>query len=712
MHPDFITYFDGIEYFWIGNGDIVGAVQYSPKDQQSSFFGFTLMDPERFYRKWSTFLYHPERGFGATRLGVTVNEPTAGVDRKGGMFQGVRGYSVALENLQSIRWKYVENVPIASLIWKAGDCEIEEEFFVPSEGALFFRRVNVKNLSGNDLEVKLSLSLYANFGLFDEIYTNEHEKTANADGVSHMKLFSLDKNVSTSGRYEVKVDLETVSKGSLKQATYVYSLNGAENLLKKKKFSQLWNETKAYWKEKSTFTTGNAVLDHFFNASRTGMKGVRSRTGKMDACPWMYNMEWISDQLLAAEALLRLGMVDEARVMVKKNLRNGIGFDGRTIESSRWFGYDYTEVNQNGAVLYDLWVYACWTGDFALIKKNWNKIRLCGDFPLEDYFLDKQTKMVRNKREFWERSDSHGIEDGYEMAYQFWVSFGLEKGAELADMVGDRTTAQRWRNAAREMRSTMLTDPTFKLIEEGHFIKRRTRDGRWQRYTVPPDQKRMPPGSPLGTEPQPSLEPDAVEAVPIIFEAVDPKSDLAIDTLKWIEQLWNQRWEGGGYPRYDATSEDNPPAPWPIASMLIARAYAAAGDDEKVWRVLNWLNSIHGGNAGAWFERYGQSITPPMPPVSIIGWMWYELIALCVHHIAGVRPELSQLVIRPHLLKGLDELHTTQTIRGLKLDLTVWRTQDKNVAIVNGKELAVKDGVLSIPYPSKGTIKIDFSIAG
>ena len=712
MHPDYITYFDGIEYFWIGNGDITGVVQYSPKDPLSSFFGLTLMDPERFCRKWSTYLYHPERGFSGTRVGVAISETRAGEAGQAGMIHGVRGYSIAPENFRSVRWKYVDGVPVTSLIWRAGECEIEEEFFVPSEGALFFRRVTVKNLTGGELGVALSALLYPNFGLFDEISTDEQARTANAAGVARVKLFALEKEATVSGRYEVKIDLGTIARGDTKQATYVYALNGQEIILKKKGFARLWKETTAYWAEKSAFVSGNATLDHLFDASKTGMKGIRSRRGKMDAAPWMYNMEWISDGLSAAEAMLRIGLVDEARVMVRKNLRSGIGFDGRTIESSRWFGYEYTEVNQNGGVLYSLWAYACWTGDFDLIRRNWKKIKLCGDFPLKDYFLDDRTRMVRNKREFWERSDPHGIEDGYEMAYQFWVSFGLEKGAELADLVGDGATARRWRSAAAAMKTAMLADPKFMMIEDGHLIKRRTRDGRWQRYTIPPDPKRMPPGSPLATEPKPSLEPDAAEAQPIYFEAIDPRGELATNTLRWLEQSWNQMWEGGGYPRYNATSDDNPPAPWPIASLLIARAYAAAGDDEKVWRVLTWLKSIHGGEAGAWFERYGQSITPPMPPVCILNWVWYELIALCVHHIAGVRPALQQLVICPHLLQGIDELHCTHTIRGTKLDLTVRRTLEKCSASVNGREVELKNGAITIPYPKRTNLTVVVNTMG
>ena len=92
----------------------------------------------------------------------------------------------------------------------------------------------------------------------------------------------------------------------------------------------------------------------------------------------------------------------------------------------------------------------------------------------------------------------------------------------------------------------------------------------------------MPKGSPLALEERPSPEPDTTEVYPMLLGLADPAGPLAAGTLRWIEQLWNQRWDSGGYPRYNATSEDNPPASWPIASMLVARAYALAGDDAAV----------------------------------------------------------------------------------------------------------------------------------
>ena len=432
LHPDFVTYQPGIEYFYLGNGDIQGAVQYSPEPGEESFIGFTLMDPENFCRKWSTFLFSPERGFTNTRLGVSVGSEGEVSQAKAGMYPGARGFSVARDNFVSIGWEYPDGVPAVALSWNAGECAVKEEFFVPREGALLFRRVSITNRSDAALTAKLSLSLYANFGLFTDIRTDEKSRAARADGLASMSLFSLDPRATVFGRYDVRTDLGRIEPGKRAESVYVYSIKDGERFLRKHAFPLLMRETSSEWKKRSTFVTGNLLLDRLYSVSRTELRSVVSRSGRMDAGTWMYNMEWLGDHAMASEALLRAGFADEARLLIEKNLRDSIGPDGRTIESGRFFGYDYTEIVQNGIMMFAVWNYVCWTGDRTLLKKYWHKIRLCGDFPLEKYFLDPKTHLVHNKREFWERSDSFGIEDGFELAYQFWVSFGLGKGAALA----------------------------------------------------------------------------------------------------------------------------------------------------------------------------------------------------------------------------------------------------------------------------------------
>jgi hypothetical protein len=711
MHPDFLTYVPGIQYFYFGNGEIMGAVQYSPDAPEASFFGFTLMNPSKFSRKWSTYLYHPERGFAATKLGVVIDDPGPLAEAKSGMFFGAKGYSVAPENFGSVQWKYVDRVPVVSLRWKAGVCEVEEEFFAPDEGAMIFRRIHVRNATERGVNVTLSLSLYANFGIFDRIFTDEKTGTANALGIAEMKLFALEKNRTVSGRYEVGVPLGTIKSGEEGTATYVYAIDDGEAIVNKRGFGKLWSQTTRYWADKINFVTGNEMMDHLMSVSKTGLRAVLAKDCRMDAGIWMYNMEWVIDHMLAAVGLLRGGFVKEAKAIVEEGLRTRIAPDGRTIESSRTFGYDYTELNQNGTLGYAVWEYYCWTGDIDLIRKHWQKIKVCLDLPLRDFFFDEKVHLLKSRREFWERSDIHGIEEGFEMAYQFWVAFGLEKGAELAQLVGDSASGEEWRRKAEEIKKAFLTDPVYRMIEEGHLIKRRTLDGRWQKSATPPDRKRMPQGSPLATLEDSRVDPDTVEAFPIVYEMIDAQGALSRKTLEWIDSIWSQKWEGGGYPRYNATSEDNPPAPWPLASTMVARAHLEAGHDEKVWRVLEWLSSVPGGKSGSWFERLGQSITPPMPPVGVVGWIWYEIIALCVQHIAGIRPQIDRLVVRPRLLHGLDSLSTTHIIRGTNVHVSIRKGGRESSAVVDGKSVAFDKGMISLPYTKKKSMNIEITLA-
>ena len=609
MHSDYVTFVKGIEYFHLGNGEISAVVQHSPENPEASFFGFTIWDTEIFSRKWTTFLYHPEQGFKNTRVGITLNETPAGTERKEGVYRGVTGFSLTRENLKSIAWERVDGSPMVVVRWTAGACEVREEFFVPERGAMLFRRVNVTNRGAQSMDALVRISLYANFGLFDRIATDPKDTTAGAVGLARMKLLALTDKAMVAGRYDVLAPLSGIQPSATGSCTFVYTIKGAESALKGKRSTIRAVPSPSL--ARKSFTCDHPVVDHLFDVSRSGLRSAVSRSGRLDGGTWMYNMEWLFDQVLASEALLRCGWVDEARVMLERNVRENIGPDGRAAESSRWYGDDYTELNHSGTLLYGVWNYLCWTGETAFIKKQWPRIRLCGDFPLSEKFLDMQCAMVHNKREFWERDDVHGMEDGYELGYQFWVVFGLQKGAQVARLVGDKATAERWEAVSGSMQNGMLMHPRFRLIEDGHLIKRRTLIGDWQRYCLPVDRNRMPPGSPLALNDRPEMEPDTTEVFPIAYEMIDPKGELSKTTLAWVERLWNQRWDFGGYSRYNTDSEPDLPGPWPLCSAIVAQAYLEAGDDEKVWRILNWLNAVHGGRSGGWFERYARASRPP-----------------------------------------------------------------------------------------------------
>jgi hypothetical protein len=278
----------------------------------------------------------------------------------------------------------------------------------------------------------------------------------------------------------------------------------------------------------------------------------------------------------------------------------------------------------------------------------------------------------------------------------------------MAERMNDGEGAARWRAAAARMKSTFLSHPRFSFIENGRFIKRRLADGRHHATLEPPSREALPAGMPLRVDPVNYCDPDASSVFPILLGIAGPRGAVARATLESMETLWNQRWSGGGYGRYHVTGEPDSPGPWPFASLFIARAWLEAGEPAKAWRVLRWLESVPGGQSGAWFEFYGERPSPPLPQVAIIPWIWAELLALGVHGVLGVRPEPEVLVVQPRLLDGLDGISAALPFNnGHTLQLQIRRTSGPPSAEVDGRGVPLVDGALRIPRPSAGaTIEI------
>ncbi len=695
MNADYISYLPGVEYFLIGNGDIQGVVQLckdSTGPEEGSFFGFTIMSADHFSQKWTTFLYSAGRGFGNTSAWLGIDGASFGISKK---------------NLKNIAWKYTDGVPVVSATWSENNCEIEEQFFVPADGPIIFRRLRVRNLDTISHKIAAGLTLYPNIAQFDDVYTNAKNRTANAEGFTTLRMYCYEKNIEALGRYTIRAEQGVIAPGAETEATFAYYLEGGESLLKKKEIKSFWAGAVDYWKEKNTLSTGITNLDNVWNLSRTGLKAHVAKNGKRDSGIWEYGMEWVRDDVMVMTAFLQAGFFAEAKTLLERMFTKFVTDDGRTVESSQVFPFQFTEIDQNGELLYGMWAYLCWTGDYATVRKYWEKIVPLAELPLKPFFRQSDSGLLSNTREFWERSDSYGLKPGYELAYQFWVILGLEKAAEVADKLGHRRHASRWRTASKQIKDAFLHNPKFKLIEDGHFIKRRTLDGEWQKVMIPLDRENMPAGTPIAVEETPLTEPDTSEVYPIMFEMVDPKSELAIKTLSWVESLWNERWKIGGYERYSSSSEPEPPGPWPFASMFVAEAYWEAGNFEKGMRVIDWLSGINGGLSGGWFEYYPEG----HPSVGIIGWNWAEVIRFVTDHVLGVRPQLDKLVIRPRLGAGIDTIKSQVKVRDMKLDLAFTLSSRESTATVNGKPVELHEGQLVLPYQRGGITTVNMNIS-
>jgi hypothetical protein len=191
--------------------------------------------------------------------------------------------------------------------------------------------------------------------------------------------------------------------------------------------------------------------------------------------------------------------------------------------------------------------------------------------------------------------------------------------------------------------------------------------------------------------------------MPILLDFIPADDPIAKATLAEMETLWNQDWSLGGYGRYHYASEPDCSGPWPLASLLVARACLEAGDPERTWRVLRWLHGLPSGRSGAWFELHGDRISPPYAQIGIIPWAWAEMAMLFVRHILGLRAGENGLEFRPRFLPGMGGVSGSLPFRGCRLNLDVRRSGRGSQASVriDGKNIESRFGIWPIPFADR-----------
>jgi hypothetical protein len=616
-HPDVRTRLAEVDYFFLGNGYIQAAVQVC-RSGAGTPVGLLIMHPEELGPKRAALTCDPESGLERTVVAMRVGESL------------LRPDPTELE----AEWDSTEGIPTVRIGWKAGPVTVVERFFCPDRSEPRLTR-----------QIEISLA------------SGTTDRLALHTGLAEPEELPLD--VTTAGTTTALVIYEVERQGETPVVEARWERDIEPSI-----------ETADCWRSLAGCQAFDRDLDHLFSAARNQLSAAVDHVGRMDGSIWQYNLEWVRDQAHVAEGLVRLGDHMKARTMLARLLDEFVSPDGDTVDSGRRRPASDVELDQNGELLTALRTYVDWTGDLETVGSRWEKVQALATFPLDERFRHEPSGLLHNRREYWERHGAHGIEDGFELAHQFFVALGLESAAYLADALGHTEDRDKW-TAAAELRRAMLEDPRYRLIEDGHLIKRRGVDGAWQRLIHMASACGLPEAIPLLQDIPHFLDPDTSTVLPVAHEFIDPKGELATNTLVRVEELWNQWWEGGGYGRYHASSEPDSPGAWPFPSLFVARAYVEAGDDAKVWRVLRWLAGSPGGAAGAWFENDGPRIAPPYPQVGIPPWTWAELITLYVHHLLGVRPDLDGVSIRPHLLEGLDSMEASLRVRERRLDLAV-----------------------------------------
>lgn len=668
-HPDVRTRLSDTDYYFLGNGHILAAVQHC-RSGEGTPLGLLILHPDRFGPKRASLTLHPTTGSEGTRVGVRVGETT--------------WFPTPSET--RVAWDESAGTPTVRALWRGGAARMEERFSCAHSRLPRIVR---------EVTVSFSEPPTGSTALLPGRGPSRSEGRAALREPGDASVASgplvLDFEGGTSGTARLIHEVRCVD-GRCHVVTG-WDL-GARSEMDREVASGCWETLAA-------FASSDEGLDHLFGAARRQLPAAVDHRGRMDGSIWQYGLEWVRDQSHVAEALVRLGDVAKARTMLARLVDDMVSPEGDTVDSGRRRSPAEVELDQNGELLGALATYVDWTGDLDLVAARWERIRAVAAFPLQDRFRHAASGLLHNRREYWERHRAHGIEDGFELASQLFVAFGLQEAARLADALGYSDDRDRWRGAAATLRHAMLDDSRWRLVENGLFIKRRGLDGAWQRTVHMEPDPNLPDGVPLLAPGDHFLDPDTATVLPIVHGMVAADSGVALGTLAHVEELWNQAWDDGGYGRYHVTGEPDSPGAWPFASLFVARAYAEARDDAKVWRILRWLAETHGGRSGAWFENHGPRFAPPFPQVGIVPWTWAELVSLVVHHLLGVRPDGHGVTLRPWLLAGLTEMDASLRVGEHRLRLTVRRAASpgERGALVDGSVLPSSDGAVRIPRP-------------
>lgn len=650
LHPDFETTLPDTDYFFLGSGRIQAAIQWS-RHPGATPLGLTISDPEHFARKWSTHLFHPEYGLEKTMLTLIVN--------------GVRCQPG--EGLQVV-W-FPDTIPGVTALWPAADGFVIEKFFTSDGEPVLVREITFQTEQPIET-VELELSLYANPALFSEFVGNQYG--LGAHGYDSMLVSSHAPGVF----HERTLRVPMYRDGNMFQMTLLYSLGpempsvGLASLMENER--EYWRDTKARWTAPHPSRIHHEI-ERVFTASAMGLRAAVGESGRFDASIWQYGYEWSGDAANVVEALVYSGQFEVASDVLENILTRLTIPEGMAMESSRFRGGADAELNNNGEILKACRTYLDWTGDREFIGAHYDRIAAIANYLLRPEFLNEETGMLIAARDIWERNAAMGILPGYDVAHQTFGILGLRDASYLAKAFSRKDDQHRWSAAAKRMRESFLEHPTHSMIENGRIIKRRLLDGSIQSELIPKwddedFRKRFAPdGMPLASVEAKLWEPDISECFPIALGVIDPRSDVAQKTLVSLESLWSQEWEGGGYGRYNISSEPDSPGPWPLATMYMTAAHLEVGDNEKVPRTLEWLIE-KAGTGGSWFEFYGGRPTPPLPPTGILVWAWAEWITLVVKHLLGAQIKDDELIIRPRLGGFMGEL----------------RFRDSSVPIPNG----------------------------
>ncbi|MCB0711599.1 MAG: hypothetical protein KDD67_04635 [Ignavibacteriae bacterium] len=719
MHPDRKTNAPDTEYFFLGDGFLSVAIQWS-KNPEMSPYGILLWGTEAFQRKDGTALFHPELGLGGTMLTVVI---------------GSQKYRPTHETTR-VWWESSELIePVVGVEWIAGDIRVVERFSVASWNdeppakdrygisqsefnCHFLRRdiLLLPNAQSSDVpsEGSIVASLYPNPILYNQLPMRRAESELFGSPSSYGDSFlTLEANASPQYferffTFVQPVDFQSIDSNepddrdelSLFYRLPDYLAEEIPSAIKGEKIDlPLFNGN-----QEQHLSFAQRLLRQL-EISRIGINGTISEDGAFNASIWQYGYEWGQDAAMLATACCYVGDFEIAKAILSHILLVLTSDDGHVAESSRFRDGELTELNANGAVLLALRDYYWFTRDGDFLRRNWSYIGDIVALLCEPEHLHPSGLLV-GRRDLWERLPWMGLLSGFDVATNTFCSEGLIAASYLAGLLGIEGKCAEWRELGETMHRAMFNHLTFSFVEDNRIVHRRLLDGTVQTTMVAEarygDQRYIPYVPDHVADITPRLcDPDSVSALPILYNLIDPRSTLAQNTLNHLhEHLWNPTGIGG-YGRSPIPSDPDSPGPWPFVTAWMAEAELKGGMTERAKETTEWLLTM-ANNGGNWFEYYGERQSPPYPPTGIIVWGWGQYLLLAIRGWMGIEVTGKRLRIAPQLVPfehrfWVGDHYVNIEVSGLR------------IATVEGLRITLVNGGIEIPLPLEKNLHIHFS---
>ncbi|OHB51648.1 MAG: hypothetical protein A2Y12_02065 [Planctomycetes bacterium GWF2_42_9] len=676
-------FFKDREYFFLRSGNLQYVIQADRVDVGPAIMGY-IFDASNVKDtgKGSAF-NHNDNGVRSSALEVVMKNDFA---------------FTAYGQQTRFGWIISEDaIPSVQAIWWADGIRVEETFCGLGNDGVIRRNITLYggNIYGEE-KIKLRLRLPAGNAAQQgkAIYVKFKDCSQAIAVVSEQQC-----NFNTNDGF-VEIPLTITPQQKIKVETLIIaSVPPKDGEDFSQRLSQLTDsnnvnkfkiQSQGYWSNISTIQTEDKLITKLFDNTRYALNGVPSAKGSVKVGPFQYGGEWVRDLSNITLGLTSSGHFELAHDVLEHLIRDMITNNGVAMIDGGYADPSREQFDQTGEYLYALRYYTDFTGDTSLVTAYREKLLALIERPLRPEFRDK-TLMVHNSREFWEQT----LTDGYELAYNMYVYVGLREAVKLAPLLGAENQIPRWNKTADEILNAMVSHPTHSLVDNGHFIKRRSVTGEVTARLTNPNGNSDVPTMVMNNH---CIYPDASQALPIAMRIIDPKSELAKKTLDEVEKLRDTRWFDGGYDRYDSSSSINTPGPWPFATCFILRAQHEAGMFDRSRRTLQWLGDVEGGNSGSYYEEIPLIQGSQQNWIGIVQWTTAEIPFFFVRHYLGIEFENGDVVIRPALYPESKPVKADIRFRDgrMKLDISGAGTIKK--ATVNGKAVKVRpDGSIKLP---------------